>query len=139
MSSFLTEWQLNGLSVIVRSAVIPFFQSLSPDYQQPAANNESVPYDSRPVALPSQSMLNDICQGAGLVAQLARAWVPQVEVAQMSNWDLSRLNALCSSTRHCSNSFADGAAELPASDQYLLARLISPLSRARCAERLKDA
>ncbi|WP_422489863.1 hypothetical protein [Endozoicomonas sp. ALE010] len=73
--------QLNGLSVIVRSAVIPFFQSLSPDYQQPSANNnESVPYDSKPVALPSQSMLNDICQGAGLVAQLAGAWVPQVKV-----------------------------------------------------------
>ena len=50
--------QLNGLSVIVRAAVIPFFQSLSPDYQQPSANNnESVPYDSRPVALPSPSML----------------------------------------------------------------------------------
>ncbi|WP_257294879.1 hypothetical protein, partial [Endozoicomonas sp. YOMI1] len=68
------------MSVIVRSAVIPFFQSLSPHYQQPAANNnESVSYDSRPVALPSQLMLNDICQGAGLVAQLAGAWVPQVE------------------------------------------------------------
>ncbi|WP_257263742.1 hypothetical protein [Endozoicomonas sp. ONNA2] len=73
--------QLNGLSVIVRSAVIPFFQSLSPDYQQPSANNNGLmSYDSKPVALHNQSMLNDICQGAGLVAQLAGAWVPQVKV-----------------------------------------------------------
>ncbi|WP_257267268.1 hypothetical protein [Endozoicomonas sp. ONNA2] len=70
--------QLNGLSVIVRSAVIPFFQSLSPDYQQPLANNNES--DSRPVALPGQSMLNNVCQSAGFVAQLTGAWVPPVKV-----------------------------------------------------------
>ncbi len=71
---------LNGFSVSVRSAVLPFFQSLSPDYQQLSVSNKSVSYDSKPVALNSQSMLNEVCQGTGMVAQLVGAWVPEVKV-----------------------------------------------------------
>ena len=72
---------LTGFRVGVRSAVIPFFQSLTPCYQQCSAiNNKSVSYDSRPAAQAGQSALKDICQGAGFVAQLAGAWVPEVKL-----------------------------------------------------------
>ena len=72
---------LRGFSVRVRSAVIPFFQSLSPSYQQPrATNDKSVSYDVGPAGQTGQSALKDICQGAGFVAQLAGAWVPQVKL-----------------------------------------------------------
>ena len=69
---------LTGFRVGVRSAVIPFFQSLSPCYQQsPAINDKSV---SSEAAQTGQSALKDICQGAGFVAQLAGAWVPEVKL-----------------------------------------------------------
>ena len=72
---------LTGFRVGVRSAVIPFFQSLSPCYQQsPAINDKSVPYDAGSAAQTGQSTLKDICQGAGFVAQLAGAWVPEVKL-----------------------------------------------------------
>ena len=72
---------LRGFSVRVRSAVIPFFQSLSPSYQQPpATNDKSVSYDAGRAAQTGQSALKDICQGTGFVAQLAGAWVPEVKL-----------------------------------------------------------
>ena len=50
--------RLNCFSVGARPAVVPFFQSLSPCYQQPLANNDkSVSYDARPAALTGQSVL----------------------------------------------------------------------------------
>ena len=72
---------LRGVSVRVRSAVMPFFQSLSPSYQQPPdTNDKSVSYDVGPAAQTGQSVLKDICQSTGFVAQLAGAWVPQVKL-----------------------------------------------------------
>ena len=72
---------LTGFRVGVRSAVIPFFQSLSPCYQQsPAINDKSVSYDAGSAAQTGQSALKDICQGAGFAAQLAGAWVPEVKL-----------------------------------------------------------
>ena len=72
---------LTGFRVGVRSAVIPFFQSLSPCYQQSRAiNDKLVSYDARPAAQTGQSALKDICQGAGFAAQLAGAWVPEVKL-----------------------------------------------------------
>ena len=73
--------QLTGFSIGVRYAVIPFFQSLLPCYQQSSTNNNTpVFYDPGPVALAGQSVLKDICQNAGFVAQLAGAWIPEVRV-----------------------------------------------------------
>ena len=72
---------LTGFRVGVRSAVIPFFQSISPCYQQsPAINDKSVSYDAGSAAQTGQSALKDICQGAGFAAQLAGAWVPEVKL-----------------------------------------------------------
>ena len=69
---------LTGFRVGIRSVVIPFFQSVSPCYQQsPAINDKSVSYEA---AQTGQSALKDICQGAGFVAQLAGAWVPEVKL-----------------------------------------------------------
>ena len=73
--------QLTGFTIGVRYAVIPFFQSLLPCYQRSSTNNDTPElHDSGPAALTGQSMLKDICQNAGLVAQLAGAWIPEVRV-----------------------------------------------------------
>ena len=73
--------QLTGFSIGVRYAVIPFFQSLLPCYQHSSTNNDTpVLYDPGPAALAGQSVLKDICQNAGFVAQLAGAWIPEVRV-----------------------------------------------------------
>ena len=73
--------QLTGFTIGVRYAVIPFFQSLLPCYQDSSTINDTpVLYDSGPAALAGQSMLKDICQGAGFGAQLAGAWIPEVKV-----------------------------------------------------------
>ena len=73
--------QLTGFTIGVRYAVIPFCQSLLPCYQHSSTNNDTPElHDSGPASLAGQSMLKDICQGAGLFAQLAGAWIPEVKV-----------------------------------------------------------